>query len=188
MIFNRHSNLAGAHAFLSASNYHWIRYDADKLERIFMAWKAAQRGTALHDLAKDMIRLGVKPERTGTTFSEYVNDCVGFKMKTEQVLYYSPNCYGTADAIDFKESTRKLRIFDLKTGKHTSSMDQLKVYAALFCLEYKWEPFEIEIELRIYQNDAIDILEPEPTEIKQVVEQIKFLDKRLIELIKEVEL
>lgn len=188
MIFNRHSNLAGAHAFLSASNYHWIRYDEDKLERMFLAWKAAQRGSALHDLAKDMIRLGVKPERTGTTFSEYVNDCIGFKMIVEQVLYYSPNCYGTADAISFKQTARKLRIFDLKTGKNPCSMDQLKVYAALFCLEYKWEPFEIEIELRIYQNDAVDILEPEPTKIKEVMEQIKFLDKHLNEFIKEVEL
>lgn len=189
MIFNRHSNLAGAHAFLSASNYHWIRYDEDKLERIFMAWKAAQRGTALHELAKDMIRLGIKPERTGTTFSEYVNDCIGFKMIPEQVLYYSPNCYGTADAISFKEKLKKLRIFDLKTGVHKSSMDQLKVYAALFCLEYKWSPFELEgIELRIYQNDAIDVLEPEPVEISTIMEQIKYLDKHLMELIEEVSL
>ncbi len=186
MIFNRHSNLAGAHAFLSASNYHWIRYDEDKLERIFTAWKASQRGTALHDLAKDMIRLGIKPERTGTTFSEYVNDCIGFKMIPEQVLYYSPNCYGTADAISFKEKLRKLRIFDLKTGKHQSSMDQLKVYAALFCLEYHQSPFEIETELRIYQNDDIAVLIPDPVEIMQIMEQIKFMNKRLNELIEEV--
>lgn len=188
MIFNRHSNLAGAHAFLSASNYHWIRYDADKLERIFMAWKAAQRGTQLHDLAKHMIRMSIKPERTGTTFSEYVNDCIGFKMLPEQVLYYSPNCYGTADAISFKESTKKLRIFDLKNGKTTSSMDQLKVYAALFCLEYDKQPWQIEIELRIYQNDAVNIVDAEPTEIKQIMEQIKYMDKHLNELIEEVSL
>jgi hypothetical protein len=62
------------------------------------------------------------------------------------------------------------------------------VYTALFCLEYKWSPFEIETELRIYQNDAIDIVEPDPVSISTIMEQIKFLDKRLNELIEEVSL
>ena len=31
MNWNRHSDLEGSHAFLSASKYHWINYDADKL-------------------------------------------------------------------------------------------------------------------------------------------------------------
>ena len=32
-------------------------------------------------------------------FRNYVNDGVGFKLTPEQILYYSPYCYGTADAI-----------------------------------------------------------------------------------------
>jgi hypothetical protein len=186
MIFNRHSHLAGAHAYLSASKGHWIRYDEDKLARMFLTAKAAERGSQLHDLAKNMIRMKVKPERTGTTFSEYVNDCIGFGMKPEQVLYYSPNCYGTVDAISFKEAKRKLRIFDLKTGFNGTSMDQLKIYAALFCLEYKWSPFEIETELRIYQNDDIKALEPEPVDISMIMEKIKYFDKCLNQLMEEV--
>lgn len=185
MDFNNHSRLAGAHAFLSASKYHWIRYDEDKLRRMFMAVMAAQRGTELHDLAQRMIKLRVKPERNGTTFSEYVNDCIGFGMTPEQVLYYSANCYGTADAISFKEKLKQLRIFDLKTGSTESSMDQLQVYTALFCLEYKWTPFEIETELRIYQNDKVKVLEPDPVDISGIMEQIKYLDKWLMEFMEE---
>lgn len=177
MIFKTHSNLRGAHAYLSASKGHWIRYDEDKLARMFMAAKAAERGTRLHNLAKDMILLGVKPERTGTTFSEYVNDCIGFKMTPEQVLYYSPYCYGTTDAISFKEKLRKLRIFDLKTGFNDTTMDQLQIYSGLFCLEYGWSPMEIEIELRIYQNDDIKVLEPDPVDISTIMEKIKHFSK-----------
>ena len=31
MNFNKHSDLEGCHAFLSASKYHWINYDDEKL-------------------------------------------------------------------------------------------------------------------------------------------------------------
>ena len=31
MHFKEHSNLAGAHAFLSPSSYHWINYTTEKL-------------------------------------------------------------------------------------------------------------------------------------------------------------
>ena len=41
--FNRHPNLEGQHAFLSASNYHWINYSEDKVEETYSRWRAAQR-------------------------------------------------------------------------------------------------------------------------------------------------
>lgn len=185
MNFNKHSHLAGAHARLSASKYHWIRYDEEKLERVFMAELAAQRGTELHDLAHKLIRLKVNLERTTATLNQYVNDAIGFKMESEQVLFYSPLCYGTADCISFRDYM--LRIHDLKTGYSKASMDQLKIYAALFCLEYNFRPFELETELRIYQNDAIDILVPDPVEISQIMEQIKFFNKRLSALMEEAQ-
>jgi hypothetical protein len=34
-------------------------------------------------------------------------------------------------------------------------MRQLEIYAALFCLEYDFRPGDIDIELRLYQNDEI---------------------------------
>ena len=76
-------------------------------------------------------------------------------MTPEQVLFYSVNAFGTADAIAFDERSKLLRIHDLKTGVTPASMAQLHVYAALFCLEYDKPPFEIKYDLRIYQNDEI---------------------------------
>jgi hypothetical protein len=187
MIFNKHSNLAGAHAFLSASKYHWIRYDEDKLERLFTTAMEAQRGVELHDLAHQLIRQGVKLPNTSATLNRYVNDAIGFRMKPEQVLYYSPNCFGTADAIGFTQRSKKLRISDLKTGKTQASMDQLLIYAALFCLEYRYEPFDVETELRIYQNDDIKLLIPDPVDISTIMEKIKYFNKRLNALMEEAE-
>lgn len=184
MIFNKHSHLAGAHALLSASKFHWIRYDDEKLERMFMTAIAAQRGTELHDVACKLIRLNIKLPDTGQTLNQYVNDAIGFKMEAEQVLYYSPNCYGTADAIIFRNS--KLRIHDLKNGVTQSSMDQLQIYTALFCLEYEHKPFDIDIELRIYQNDDVKVYEPDPVDISTIMEKIRYFDKRLNALVKEV--
>lgn len=185
MNFNKHSQLAGSHARLSASKYHWIRYDEEKLERVFQAELAAQLGSQKHDLAHKLIQLKVKLPDNGTTFSQYVNDAIGFQMESEQILFYSALCYGCADAISFKNF--KLRIHDLKTGVNRTSMDQLQIYAALFCLEYKHRPFELDIELRIYQNDEIKILIPDPVDISSIMEQIKFFDKRLGELMEEAQ-
>lgn len=186
MKFNPHYSLTGSHAFLSASKFHWIRYDEEKLERLFRMHMAAKRGSDMHDVAKELIRLRIRLDPTiKTTLNMYVNDAIGFRMDPEQVLYYSPNCYGTVDTIIFREN--KLRIFDLKTGVNQTSMDQLLVYTAMFCLEYNEDPFHIEIELRIYQNDEIKIEIPNPIEVKQIMEQIKFFDKKLNALMEEAE-
>jgi hypothetical protein len=107
----------------------------------------------------------------------YVNDALGYKMKPEQVLYYSENCFGTPDAISFRKNT--LRIHDLKTGVTLTSEKQLEVYAALFCLEYKYKPFDITIELRIYQNDEVRIYDVDPTVITYIMDKIISFDKRI---------
>ena len=153
MNFNNHSYLEGQHAFLSASKYHWINYDEEKLETTFNKYLATQRGTRLHAFACESILLGVKLPRTRKTLNLYVNDAIGFKMIPEQLLYYSENCFGTTDTISFKKNV--LRIHDLKTGVTPGSMYQLEIYAALFCLEYSIQPANIEIELRIYQSDEV---------------------------------
>src|SRR6185503_610766 len=111
--FTNHSRLLGKHAFLSASNYHWINYDEDKLDRVFFKAMAAQRGTELHALAHQLIRLGVKLPDTTMSLNQYVNDAIGFRMSSEQILFYSENCYGTADTICFRNN--KLRIHDFKS-------------------------------------------------------------------------
>lgn len=179
MLFNTHSDLVGQHAFLGASKYHWINYSEEKLDRVYKASMAAQRGTELHAFAHEAIRLGIKMPGRGTkALNMYVNDAIGFRMKPEQVLFYSINCFGTADAIAFRN--KLLRIHDLKTGVTPASHNQLDVYAALFCLEYKFKPFEIDIETRIYQfDDGPSIEEGDPDKIAHIMDRIITFDKRI---------
>lgn len=182
MNWNRHSDLEGTHAFLSASKYHWINYDSDKLVESYSNFLATQKGTELHDFASRCIKLGQKLPKKNLTLNMFVNDAIGFKMESEQILYYSENCYGTADAISFRNGM--LRIHDLKTGKILAHMEQLMVYAALFCLEYKVKPGEIGIELRLYQNDEAVIYSPEVEEIVGIMDKIVTFD-RIIRKIQE---
>lgn len=180
MNFNKHFNLEGRHAFLSPSQYHWIRYTDEKLAERFITSMAARRGTELHALAHQCIRLGVKLPSSKKTLNLYVNDSLGYRMVPEQILFYSDNCFGTADSIGFRRST--LRIFDLKTGENKTSVDQLLIYAALFCLEYKFKPFEIEYDLRIYQTDEVQLFDVKPVEIAQIMDRIITFDRMIDEM------
>lgn len=180
MNFNKHSRLEGQHAFLSASKYHWINYDEEKLALSYSKYSAIQLGTQLHELASQCIKLGVKLPRTKKTLNMYVNDAIGFKMTTEQPLYYSENCFGTADAISFKNGI--LRIHDLKTGVTPASIKQLEVYTALFCLEYNIKPSNICVELRLYQLDEVLVHTPIVEDIIYVMDKIIVFDKEIDKL------
>lgn len=182
MNWNKHSDLEGSHAFLSASKYHWINYDSDKLSESYNSFVATQKGTELHDFASRCINLGQKLPGQKKTLNMFVNDAIGYKMQSEQVLYYSENCYGTADAISFRKNI--LRIHDYKSGKIPAHMEQLMVYAALFCLEYRVKPSDIQIELRLYQNDEVTYHTPEADELDPIIEKIISFDK-IIRRIKE---
>lgn len=175
MNFNDHSKLAGEHAFLSASKYHWLNYSEEKLADVYNSFLASMRGTELHDFAARCIRLGQKLPKTQKTLNMYVNDAISYKMTPEQTLFYSPNCYGTADAISFRNGM--LRIHDLKTGTTPAHIEQLMIYAALFCLEYDMKPGKIDIELRIYQSDEILHHEPGAEELIPIMEKIVSFDK-----------
>lgn len=177
MNWNQHFNLKGSHAFLGASKYHWVNYTEDKLVEAYTRYTAAQRGTELHDLAAQLIKFGQKLPRNKKTLNMYVNDAIGYRMKSEQILYYSDNCFGTADAICFRNGL--LRIHDLKTGVIPAHIEQLLVYAALFCLEYKVKPAEIGIEVRLYQNDEVLVHNPEVDEIAPIMDKIITFDKIL---------
>lgn len=182
MNFNKHSELIGQHAFLGASKYHWLNYDDDKLVQAYLSSLAVQRGTELHDLAYNLIRLGVKLPRSKTTLNMYVNDAIAYRLTPEQPLYFSRNCFGTADAISFDEKNRFLRIHDLKTGVTPAHMEQLEIYAALFCLEYKMQPKDIGIELRIYQNNEALIHAPLGDDIKRIMQTIIVFDGKIEKL------
>lgn len=175
MNFKKHSSLEGKHAFLGASKYHWINYDDDKLIESYSKFQATLNGTILHDFACQCITLGQKLPKSQKTLNMYVNDAIGFKMKPEQVLYYSDNCFGTADAIVFRNNL--LRIHDLKTGVTRAHMEQLEIYAALFCLEYNKKPSDIDMELRIYQNNEIIVHNPTVEDILPIMDKIITFDK-----------
>lgn len=186
MNFNKHLNLEGLHAPFSASQSHWLRYDDDKVVEVYRNKQSAMMGTKLHQWAKDTIDLGIKQPRSKKTLYAYVNDAIGFKMETEVVLFYSDKFFGTADAISFRDNY--LRIHDLKTGKSgkiEDHMEQLMIYAALFCLEYKVKPGEIDMELRIYKNDDVLYFNPTAEDILPIMDKIIHLNKLLAKLDKE---
>lgn len=191
MIFNDHSKLEGMHAFLGASKFNWINWSDEILEKRYYGRYAQQLGTAIHELAKDLIlsrtRLSKSDKKLITLFLHregiprgaydaeliltnlipFVNDAIGYHMSPEVILFHSMNCFGTTDAISFSEKQKILRIHDLKTGVVKGHIEQLLVYAALFCLEYRKKPKDFTTELRIYQNLEVLIHIPEPEEIEK---------------------
>ena len=177
MFFNKHTNLEGLHAPFGASKSSWLRYSDDKIVEVYNNLQAAEMGTRLHEWAKQTIDLGIKQSRSKKTIYSYVNDAIGFNMSTEVVLFYSENFFGTADAISFRNNF--LRIHDLKTGRRPVHMEQLEIYAALFCLEYKVKPSDIRMELRIYQNDEILVHEPTAEDILPIMDKIVHVNKML---------
>lgn len=177
MNFNKHLNLLGQHAFLGASKFHWINYDEEKVAESYRRALAVAKGTELHDFAATCIRLGQKLPDSNKTLNMYVNDAIGFRMIPEQPLFYSENCFGTADAICFRR--KLLRIHDLKTGVTPAHMEQLRIYAALFCLEYKQKPGNINIELRLYQSDEVLIDNPTAEDILPIMDKIITFDKAI---------
>ena len=146
--------MSGLHAVFPASQSSWLRYDDDKALEVYANRKAAELGTRLHAWAAETIKLGIKQPKSKKTIYQYVNDAIGFKMEPEVVLFYSERFFGTADAISFRNNV--LRIHDLKTGKTPVHIEQLMVYAALFCLEYRVKPSDIEIELK---SDDLEFVE-----------------------------
>lgn len=173
MIFNKHDELVGRHAFLGASQHSWVNWDEEKTILSLKNSYAQKVGTLVHSKANTMILRGRPIRKQDIPGLElgldlylfengvplyaynaqglvknlvpYVNDCIGFRMSPEQPLKYSDKCFGTADAIAYNEKKKELRIHDLKTGQSPTSMDQLLVYSALFFLEYsKIEAIDVE--------------------------------------------
>lgn len=177
MIWKDHYKLDKHHAFMSPSSYHWVNYDLERLTNAYYSNEAAKLGTRMHAFAEEAIKLGIRMPNTGTSINMFVNDAIGFRMRTEQLLYFSPYAFGTADAIAFYNDT--LRISDLKTGKSGGNMTQLEIYAAFFCLEYNVDPEKITIELRIYHNDDVTVWEPSGSSIQVLMDTIARFSKHI---------
>lgn len=202
MIWYDHSKDVGAHALLGGSRYSWLNYDEEKLFNYVSSSYATTIGTLIHELAAKLIKNQIKVskndsrkmimlylldnkvprsvidvERYLENFVAYVNDAIGFGMRPEQVLKYSENAFGTADAILFNEKKNFLRIHDYKSGVTQPSLHQLEIYAALFCLEYHVKPKDISIELRIYWNGEVITGLPTAADIVPVMDKIITFDK-----------
>src|SRR3954462_2816448 len=182
--FRKHSHLEGQHAFLSPSTYHWINYDAEKLAFRYKTMRAALEGMEQHRYAAIAIEEQEVQDDETTTVGMYINQCIQYRMSPEVVLYFSPNAFGTADAISYRY--RILRISDLKTGATRTSEHQLEVYAALFCLEYEIDPFSMRgIELRIYQDGRVFPYDADPYFIRGIMDKIIKFDTILNHLREE---
>lgn len=201
MDFINHDKLKGKHSLLAPSQPYWLDYSDEKLFQKFVSIHAQNMGTYLHELAEKLIRNRIKLKKTDKNvvllhlldngipraaidmdriydnFVAYVNDAIGFQLTPEQPLVYSDFCFGTADAITFRNNL--LRIHDYKSGTTPAKMEQLMIYAALFCLEYKFKPGEIDMELRIYQNNEILYHNPAADEIAPIMDHIIHCDKVL---------
>ena len=204
MNWNTHSNLIGKHALFSPSSVSWLNYgtDEDSWDLIFSKYRAQYAttiGTTLHEFAEKRIKYCLRMYKTdknnvlmylldkGIPMScidmdflfenlfHYVNDAIGYRMDPEVILYYSENCFGTTDAIYFRN--KELRIHDYKSGQAPTHMEQPLIYAALFCLEYDIKPMDISTVLRIYQANEVIESNPEPEEITNAMDQIIKLDK-----------
>lgn len=204
MDWNVHKNVEGRHAFLSPSQYSWIRKSDSELKDAKLNSYATTIGTLVHNYAEtcirfkeelcdsdirmvrlDLLRNGIPAEAIDIQFifptlMRYVNDSIAFGMDPEVVLYYSDNCFGTTDAIQFRR--KHLRIHDLKTGLSPAKIDQLMIYAALFYLEYGYKPESIHTELRIYQAGDILLCEPSAAEVREVMGAIVNADRVLSEM------
>ncbi len=181
MLWHDHSRiiLPGSHAPFSASNYHWLNYDAEKAVSYLRDMRAKERGTRLHAFAEEAIKLRT-PLSGKNTLSMYVNDCIKYGMDPEIQLYYTRYFFGTTDAISLDRN--KLRINDLKTGtKITPSMNQLMIYDALYCYDYGVDPADIDHELRIYWKDEKILAKPKPEEIRTIMNKMRDLNAALEE-------
>lgn len=196
------SDLEGKHAVLGASQYYWLNYKTSDLKKKLRPKYAPQIGTLLHRLAaEDYISKSKKMVQEDRRFvkeylmdegipkfaidmnscfgnlKRYINDAVRNQMDPEILLYYSDNCFGTADAISFESNY--LRIYDLKTGSGKVSMRQLMIYAALFCLQYEIEPEDIDVELRIYQAKNLMIEHCDSDPIREIMDKIVMFNRKI---------
>lgn len=209
MKWNDHLKLKNTHALFSPSTGGWEKYDANRLQERYYTSFAADIGTAIHEEAMWHIskRVPVKAAAKGElklelykrpnipddvidvldfdpifkNYMSYVNDAIGFRMDPEVILYSSDLCYGTADAISFRDNF--LRIHDLKTGVTPGHIEQLFKYAAVFCFEYKVDPRKIQTELRIYQLNDILVANPTADEIMPYIDQITRINKLNIDIL-----
>lgn len=181
--FEPRPDLEGRHALLSPSQYHWIRYDEDKFDRIYHTRLAAARGTAEHEFAAMAIKLGRRQPANKDSLNMFINDSIRWRLEPEVALYADEMFFGHADAAGYKKGV--FRVSDYKSGETKTSMDQLKCYVALFCIQFDMSPFEFNAEMRIYQFNEIREELAEPHDIMIIIDRWKTFSKRAADIRRE---
>lgn len=205
MYWNDHKEFEGLHAFLGASQYHWMKWTDDILKQRYINSFSTDIGTIIHELASKCIKRKVKltDEDTNLIYmtlkdnhipdnvcnikkildnvKNFINDSIDNNMSSEVILFYSDLAFGTTDAINF--NGKKLLIFDLKTGVIQARFEQLLIYSALFCLEYDIIPTTISFELRIYQSGDVIQFEPKGEEIQWYMDTIVTTEQKLRDIV-----
>ncbi len=120
------------------------------------------------------------PQEVFETVKLYVNDSVMCQMTPEEELIFTDDFWGTCDAIRFDGTN--LFIFDLKTGTSPVHVEQLMIYAAYYCLANHLDPYNIKVELRIYQNVDIHVAIPEPEELHRYMQILEIDDATICRL------
>lgn len=201
-LFDHSRDFPSDHALLSPSKGFWVDYDSEKMFNYICSSYASTIGTLIHELAAKLItnkikvtrnearkmitlyllenkipRFIIDAERYVNNFVAYVNDAIGFDMKAEVKVMYSPNAFGTIDAFRFNEKKMHLRIHDYKSGVLKPNMRQLELYASLFCMEYKIKPGDLEMELRLYWQEEMLVENPTAADIAPLIDKIVQFDK-----------
>lgn len=155
--------------------------------------REVERGVKTHIYEKYMVDTSkVYDPRVGSIFLDhlrylpgeaylsvkmFVCDSIGFRMESEQKLSVSKVIEGTADAVRFYPKDNLLRISDLKTGSRPAKIEQVFIYAALYCYENRLDPLKTNFEARIYQNGEIYIEQPTGEEIKSLLNTILHINE-----------
>lgn len=150
---------------------------------IFTKYKYLDKDKKVSEFSMTLVQsLTSLPPDVFETIKMFINDAIGFRMSPEVKLKYSDVHHGTADAMSFNEKTKTLKISDLKTGEGKPKIEQLFIYAALFCLEYKYKPADIYIELKIYQHGEIFEYHPSVDEIVPIIDVIISHNKVILKI------
>ena len=207
MYWNDHHEYEGLHAFLGASQHYWLGWTDQILYQRYKNSFAADAGTVIHDLASRCIKRRIKLTKDDINLIKmelmnnsipfnvididkilnntinFIDYCIDNNMSSEIILFYSKYAFGTTDAISFDGKT--LKIADLKTGVIPAKVEQLLIYAALFCLEYNVDPNNIKTELRIFQSGEVLAWEYSGNDIQYYMDRIVETENKLQNFIKE---
>lgn len=155
--------------------------------------REVQRGVKTHIYEKYMMETSrLYDPRVGSAFLNHLRyvpgdaflstklficDSIGFRMESEQKVSVSSIIEGTADAIRYYPKENLLRVSDLKTGSRPAKMEQVFIYAALYCYENRLDPLKTAFETRIYQNGEIYTEQPTGETISRMLSDILHLNE-----------